>query len=203
MAHRRGGFRGRGISDSQRRKKAWFQLVTATGATGAGLSAISSAIATNLGATAGVLGGTNKSVFAAVSLGALTASGDELSTLPEESTILRIRGSLLFPKNVVGSGVDVVADNYSFGFGVTDIRSIVNATVPGPILDASWDGWMFLRQSGLPPVEANSGIVDVKAMRKLKTGDAFFVAMESVSGDTTITPAFDFLYDLRLLILLP
>ncbi len=202
MAHRRSFGRGRGISETQRRKKAWFSVKFPIAA-----QVLDSLFQTSIRmvtpATTASAGSTTLDVLGAVDAGSGTDEGDEFSTLPEECTILRARGSLLFPKNTAGAGATDVADQYAFGFGVTDIRTIVNATVPGPIVDTDWDGWMFLRQSALPPVEANSGIVDVKAMRKIKTGDAFFLAAQAVNGNASVTPLGQFQFDLRLLILLP
>jgi len=205
MAHRRGGFRGRGISESQRRKKAWIGVKKGL-STGSGLAAFGTSIISETPATAAAAGAHEETSFILVEDPGL-ADGDESSTLPDECTILRARGSLLFPNNSgvegVGAGANLNTDQYGFGFGVTDIRSLSSGVQPGPILDVDWDGWMFLRQSALKPADANATFVDVKAMRKIKTGDAFFFSMQSVSADGVSTPAGVFVYDLRLLILLP
>ncbi len=201
MAHRR-SFRGRGISDSQRRKKTWISIKTAVAAAGAD-SSFSTSIVQSTAATDANPGNFRTSTFAVIT-DELQTVGDELSNLPEECTILRARGSLLFPKNTIIAGASgPVEDQYAWGFGVTDIRSIVGLSSPNPIVDSDWDGWMFLRQSALPPVEATSGIVDVKAMRKIRGGDALFFTAVGMNGRTTITPAGDFVFDMRLLILLP
>jgi len=202
MAHSRRGFRGRGISDSQRRKKTWISVKQDSAVRIPGdaqfLTAIT--ITTPLSAAAG--GAISDAGFILVS-DPEAGEGDEVSTLPEECTILRARGSLLFPANGIPSTGGRISEQFVFGFGVTDIRSLVLGVTPGPIIDSDWDGWMFLRQSGSKPVDSQGTLVDVKAMRKIKTGDAFFFAAQSVSGDGNATPAGDFIFDLRLLILLP
>ncbi len=203
MAHRR-GFRGRGISESQRRKKTWISAKVALSAGGvAGRSSFMTGLEITTPSGAGAIGDTQKAGFALVSDPDLTV-GEEVSTLPEESTVLRARGSLLFPKNEIGgSDPGAQATEYAFGFGVTDVRSLVDGSFPGPIVDSDWDGWMFLRQSTLTPVDSNATMVDVKAMRKIQTGDALFFAAEQVSGTTSISPAGLFAFDMRFLILLP
>jgi len=204
MAHRRGSFRrgGSGISESQRRKKAWIGIKDATGAAGATNVTFTTSLPFETVATGPNPGENDFSARAAIDFGG-SAAGDEASSLPEESTILRMRGSLLFPKNVPILGQVTISDNYVFGMGVTDIRSLVNGQPPLPVTDVDWDGWMFLRQAPVAPVDSVGTIVDVKSMRKIKTGDAFFMVGQAVSGDSTITPAGLWVLDLRLLLLLP
>ncbi len=201
MARR--AFRPR-ISESQRRKKAWIAVKSPTNAgDSAALALFTTSINISTASTSASIGSFTSNLLGAVDAGG-TSQGDERSTLPEESTILRARGSLLFPKNLAQSGNDgAVQDNYAFGFGVTDIRSIVNGVAPLPITDVDWDGWMFLRQSAVTPVDSEGTVVDVKAMRKIKTGDAFFVSVQSLNGLTVVTTGQDWTFDLRLLMLLP
>ncbi len=201
MAHRR-TFRGRGISDSQRRKKTWIAVKEQTGATGALQSFFRTSISMNVAATGSVNGDSQSATFGLIDVGS-APGGDEFSMLPEESTILRIRGTLDFPKNVKGSIAQVVNAQYLWGIGVTDIRGIVNGANPLPITDSDWDGWMLLRGGTLPPLDATGTILDIKSMRKLKTGDALFIAVQSVNGASVIAPAAEWFFDLRLLILLP
>ncbi len=197
-------FRGRGISESQRRKKAWFALSFGTGASGATNVAFQTSIVMETAVTGPNPGETQNAIIAPIATGG-SAVGDEFSLLPEECTILRMRGSLNFPKNVIDApGVlQVVTDQYVIGYGVTDVRSIVTGSPPLPITDSDWDGWMFLRQSGISPVDSEGSVVDVKSMRKIQTGDSFFIAAQSVSGDSVATPIGQWTLDLRLLILLP
>jgi len=197
MAHRR-SFRGRGISQTQRRKKTWFQLKEFVDA-----SAIPGFV-TNFDLSVAASGqpgvGTRTGVVFVSGDG--TAGAPLKSTLPEESTILRIRGSLLFPKNVAGATATSI-DN-SIGFGVIAISDLLTSSFPGPISDADWDGWMFKRGSAVTPVDSAGTILDVKSMRKLESGNAFFIMGETVPGNgSTVTGQFTWQFDVRLLMLLP
>ncbi len=198
MVHRT--FRGRGISQSQRRKKSWFQIkeVIASSATPGFMTVINltndlSLVATGESARAGFT----------LADGDGTAGAPFTSSVPEESTILRIRGSLLFPKNVrVGSGAIAGDLSNSIGFGVSSINDLQASSFPGPTSDPDWDGWMFLRSSAVSPVDSMGTVIDVKAMRKIKSGDVFFVMAESTSAGGS--PANQsWIMDLRLLLLLP
>ncbi len=200
MAYRRTP-RGRGISQSQRRKKAWIAVKSVIGGAG-GNALFMTSNQLPLPASAAGVGATSTLLLGLVTDPSTTV-GDETSTLPEESTILRARGSLLFPKTEFTPGNNFPIAQFAFGFGVTDIRSIVNGVAPGPILDADWDGWMFLRQSAVAPVDSEGTVIDVKAMRKLKTGDALFFSAQGIAGTAAATSAVDFIFDLRLLMLLP
>jgi len=202
MARRGRSFRS--VPQSQRRKKAWISVKklvkTPSGGAGEALFLTSLTLETNV--TGSADGAHQEDVAGLVDVESGNV-GDEKSTLPEECTILRSRGSLLFPKNDPGSVVGIYEDQYAFGMGVTDIRSITQGVVPGPIIDADWDGWMFLRQSAIGPISSEDTRVDVKAMRKIKTGDALFFVAQSVNGGDTATPAGLWIFDMRLLILLP
>ncbi len=203
MAHRR-SFRprGRGISESQRRKKTWIAAKTTLAVTGAG-AGFGTSIIISVPAPPTGIGDNNAVAFAFIDEGATTA-GDEESTFPEECTILRTRGSLLFPKTTatIGSGGSPEAQ-FALGMGVTDIRSIVNGAFPGPIVDADWDGWMFMRQSTVTPVDSIGTVVDIKSMRKIKSGDALFITAQTMSGGGTGATTQQWQFDFRFLVLLP
>ncbi len=197
-------FRGRGISESQRRKKSWFVMQLATGAVGAGnVSVVNSVIMTT--PAIGMTAGSSAAVLVSATSDPEIETGEEFSTLPNESTILRIRGSLNFPKNEATEGdlTGVPEFSFAFGMGVTDVRSLVEGTPPQPITDAGWDGWMFLRQSTVSPLDSEGTVFDVKAMRKIKSGDAFFMIGQGVSGGATGVSGGMWQVDARLLMLLP
>ncbi len=203
MAHRRGSFRrGGGISDAQRRKKTWVSLKVATGANTAPESDFMTAIEMETAISGGVF---QPSKVAIIAVNDPTAQiGNESSSLGEETTILRTRGSLLFPKSdpAQAASPNLIVQQNAFGIGVTDVRSLVNGVFPGPIVDADWDGWMFLRQSTVTPVDSVGTVIDIKAMRKIESGDALFVAAESISAMAATTAA-SWVFDLRFLLLLP
>jgi len=196
MAHRRSFGRGRGISQSQRRKKTWIPFVAP--ATGDGLSfgddgLILSFVAASQSITSP--GGQTVGFF---------SISDEI---PEESTILRIRGSLELPKNVAGAGSNV----HAVGIGVMERTAAESGVVPNPAspAGAAWDGWMFYRSTMLPPVEAESSLFDVKSMRKVQGGYAViivagtFLSVEPAQSVGQNLAAIDAKMVARALILLP
>jgi len=97
MAHRRSSFRARGISDSQRRKKTWTQIKQLVD--GAQIPGFVTNFAIDI-TSVGVPGiGITEGQFLVEGDG--TANFPLKSALPEECTILRIRGSLSFPKTSI------------------------------------------------------------------------------------------------------
>jgi len=195
---RRGSFRGRGISQSQRRKKTWVQIVELVSDTAK--PGFTSAFAVDV--IGGVLVGESSKAVVILASGDGTGGAPLVSVLPDESTILRARGSLVFPKNTASPG-QLIKEEFSVGFGVTGLTDTDSNSYPGPLSDPSWDGWMFLRQSAVAPVDSIGTAVDVKAMRKIKSGDAFFISFEALNGDGSAPVGGNYIMDLRLLLLLP
>jgi len=93
-----------------------------------------------------------------------------------ESTILRIRGSLTVPKSIFGTAGGGATTIFKFGIGlVSDTAALITDGIPNPATatGVDWDGWMFLRgSSDQAPVDIQGTMVDVKAMRKWKSGDS-------------------------------
>jgi len=189
MAHRR-SFSSRGrTSETQRRKKAWLDL-GGHAAAGDDLAAMRLVPPT------------------------LVAPGDSTQALvfPSqagliESTILRIRGSLTVPKSTFGTSGGGATTIFSFGIGiVSDQAALVTDGVPNPATATGndWDGWMFIRGgSDQAAVDVTGTIVDVKAMRKWKSGDSivFIAGMATDVAAGMVGQAFD--GSLRGLFLLP
>jgi len=186
MANRsRSTFR-RGISETQRRKKAWIDMNVAP-VFGENISG----------------GGIRPPD--------LVAPGDSLTLLqfPSqpgllESTILRIRGILSVPKSSYGRAAGGTT-SFCFGIGIVSDSAADALAVPNPATATGydWDGWLFLRQNVTVPVDPAGEIVDVKAMRKWKSGDSIVfvggLATSQAAGELGLT--FDF--SLRGLFLLP
>jgi len=177
----------RGISQTQRRKKAWIDMnvLPFFGKDLAGGELLPPPIA-GVGESVSLLQFPSQAGFI-------------------ESTILRIRGSITVPKSIYTSDASDNTTITAFGIGIVSDQAAEALAVPNPATSTGydWDGWMFLRQSGLDPLDANATTVDVKAMRKWQSGDSIvFVAgaaTDAVAGYTSI--AVDF--SLRGLFLLP
>ena len=144
---------------------------------------------------------------------ALVAPGEDLAALVfpssinqsfAESTILRIRGSIVMPKN---EGTGVLGQNSVFAFGIgiiSEQAAEVITAIPNPATATGydWDGWLFLRSSYAAALDSNATIVDVKAMRKWHSGDSI-VFVSGVASDQASEAAGQFLMNLRGLFLLP
>jgi len=162
MGHRR-TFRGRGVSDSQRRKRLWADLNVPADPVNDDYAA------TALFPAATVAAGGSVAIAGFVSSGAPALL---------ESTILRIRGWVDVPKTtvLVSQGANIV---FAFGIGLVSEDAFLAGAVPNPASGAGsdWDGWMFLRSSSQSPVDVQGTMMDVKAMRKWESGQALvFVA---------------------------
>ena len=137
----------------------------------------------------------------------LTATNNALLTsLPtghEGETIVRIRGhahAFLLTAAAVGDG-------FSGAFGVALVTAAAAAagiaSVPTPIAEAAWDGWMlhqfFDVRSGLVDTGApgsQSMILDSKAMRKANEDESLVFIVEVVEDGTA---TMDFLFRARIL----
>jgi len=198
MAHR-SSFRGRGISQSQRRKKTWTPFF---------------APATFDGITFGSVNQLILNFQAAEILSTPSGSGQTVGffsqdDFPEESTILRIRGSLELQKNELPISSSGRAATFAIGIGVMERTAAELGVVPNPASPdgAAWDGWMFYRSTMLPPVEAESSTFDVKSMRKVQGGYSMIVVAGSFQASpddgTTDIPAISASMVARALVLLP
>jgi len=176
----------RGISETQRRKKAWIDM--------------------NVGPALGedISGGN-------LSAPTLVAPGDSVAVLAfpsqpgfTESTLLRIRGNLTVPKSTYsGSAGNMIV--HAFGIGIVSDQSAEALAVPNPATASGydWDGWMFLRQGNSEALEPNAEIVDVKAMRKWKSGDSIVFVVGLATSQAAGASGTSSKFSLRGLFLLP
>jgi len=204
MAHR--AFRGRGISQSQRRKKSWVNLAGLT--SGQDLIQVSSTPNNTLNYD--VSQGSVSANPSSQSLGYVFDPALSGSGLDAESTILRIRGSLLLGKNTeTGTPPQSLIATFAFGIGVMETQAANLGAWPNPatVKGALWDGWMFYRSLNSSIVDATAAIVDVKSMRKLQSGQSIILVMgveQSASDDTpAVAPAFTGSFTARALMMLP
>jgi len=201
MAHRRGSFRGRGISESQRRKKLWSPFFApATSVDFGSVGDISNTL--HFGVTTGpLLTSPTGQAFA------YAFDAGDLQGIQPESTLMRIRGSLLMPKNVVQP---TEIETFAFGIGVMETGAAQQAAFPNPATPegSRWDGWMFYRSTEVSAVDSEGTVVDVKSMRKIQSGYSLIIVMGSsvstfTSGAAASAPAFVATFTARGLFLLP
>jgi len=209
MAHRRGSFR-RGISQSQRRKKAWSALAgPAIGQDLSGQGSFTNTFNYQIAA-----GSTDAFGLGDDALAFTVDAGTGASDIPQESTILRIRGSLILNKNVTDVGntppiADQGIDTFAFGIGVMETGATQLGAFPNPATPdgSDWDGWMFYRSINSSIVDANASVIDVKAMRKVESGMTLIMVagVQSSMYDNTVgtLAALSAALTARLLLLLP
>jgi len=201
MAHRSRNFRGRGISDSQRRKKSWIQI---TGPTVSSDGTIASPDVQTPNMNFVIPSATGTSLPSSASVGLI--SDPVLDKVPAESTILRLRGSVNLPKNIIDL-TDV--NTFAIGIGVMEATAAALGAFPNPATPAggAWDGWMFYRSSQQGALDSNAGIIDVKSMRKVQSGSAIIIVFgqfnSSTDGSFPDIVAAEMQLNLRGLILLP
>jgi len=200
MPHR-SSFRGRGrggISDAQRRKKSWVQ-VTGPAVASDGSVGVVQTPQMNIDVPAGPAAAPSAS-------SAGLFSDPTLDKVPEESTILRIRGSVNLPKNTIGTAF---VENFAVGIGVMEATAAALGAFPNPASPAggAWDGWMFYRSIQATALDANATVIDVKAMRKVQSGMAIIIVVGAyvahTGANTSASTAFQLQINLRALILLP
>jgi len=179
MPQRVSRFRGRGISQSQRRKKVWGNFRAAFSTAG---------VVSNLLEFDIPVGVASPSPQSA-SVGFVFPTTEGGGTISAESTLLRIRGSLNLDKTVVNAGPTAAVR--AFGIGVMESTAAALGAFPNPATPegAGWDGWMFYRDTLIIPVDPEGAIVDVKSMRKIQSGYSLFFAygIHQVSADDTDT----------------
>jgi len=185
MAHRRGSFRGRGtgISESQRRKKTWSGFALG---------------ATNFNGFAITIPATGATPDATLSLVSFSAAG----TIQQESTLMRLRGSVSVPKSTPDA---TTALTVAFGIAMVTDEAAAAASVPNPAtaIGADWDGWLFYRANVAAPADANATVFDAKAMRKFDGGMSLvMVGGQAVDLGAPSAPTTDILIVARGLFLL-
>ena len=130
-----------------------------------------------------------------ISASGVTLLGTALQSAADGLTIVRMRGEVLFYLSSANAdvngfdhcafGVCIVSDNAAFVGGA--------ASIPSPITDLTWDGWMYHRMFSLvSPIigtdvrESMAAdtptslrlVVDSKAMRKFKNTDVLVAVVE-------------------------
>ena len=115
-------------------------------------------------------------------------------------TLLRTRGEF----EIFMTAATAIPDGFrgAFGIGIVTTAAFTAgvASIPTPIAEQDWDGWLFWRafgvHAGLQPNSDGSGYlrfeVDSKAMRKLDLLETIVAVVEVVEvGTATATSHFD------------
>ena len=148
----------------------------------------------------------------------LSAAGPSLwdtaqSPLIPGLTVVRVRGEFTIVLNAittVGDGFN----NFAVGIGVASLAAFTAgvASLPTPLTEIEWPGWLWhsshgelqgmsITESGQSPLEALRGVIDSKAMRKLRTDEVIFGAIEM--GTEVGTAVASFSARTRMLVKLP
>jgi len=155
---------------------------------------------------------------AAISTSSSVIVDAALSVLLDGLTLVRTRGQLLL--RLTSATSEGNGFQGAFGIGVATTAAVVAgaASVPTPITEQAWDGWLYwtpiiLRSVGVmdgtaandaDSINAVSAVqridVDSKAMRKLKADDSIYAILEVTEGGTA-NLAWEF--DSRMLFKLP
>ena len=135
--------------------------------------------------------------------------GDAVQPTIDGLTQARLRGRLhamLLTGTAAGDGFCG-----AFGIGLATAAAVAAgaASVPTPITEQAWDGWLYwmpiqLAVQGTTTFEAVSYQlidVDTKAMRKLNEEDAIYAMVEIENEEGTATA--EFLFDSRSLLMIP
>ena len=133
-------------------------------------------------------------------------------------TVMRLRGEAMF----FLSAATAVNDGFrgAFGIGIATTAAVVAgaASVPTPIGEQAWDGWMFwqpLRLIAAAPIDGSVSTdadgmnsvtasirfeVDTKAMRKVAIDESIYAAIDVTEVGTAVMNWF---FDSRVLVALP
>ncbi len=113
--------------------------------------------------------------------------GSALSVLFDGLTLVRVRGMIELTLQSVSAAGDGFAG--AFGIAVTSLDAVTAgvASVPQPVADMDWDGWLwhqfiFLHATSATLSETNPNRINIpidsKAMRKIGVNDAIYLMVE-------------------------
>ena len=133
-------------------------------------------------------------------------------------TLLRTRGSLLYFLSLATAALDGFRGAFGIGIVTSAAFTAGAASVPTPITEQGWDGWLFWHRidataaspiaggvsadaDALLPLVAGERVeIDSKAMRKVAQDETIFAAIELVEVGTA---TFQWAVDSRMLFALP
>ncbi len=131
----------------------------------------------------------------------VSATGKTLVTTGAQTTLdgltqVRLRGMALFHLISAGSQLDGFAGAFGIGVATATAFSAGAGSLPGPIAEIGWDGWLyhtFLDLRAPDPVDSGVAddkdimlsvtgaqrlMIDSKAMRKLNSSEVTFAMLE-------------------------
>ena len=125
------------------------------------------------------------------------------------TTLARLRGD--FRAQIITASSSMDGFSGAFGIGVATNAAITAgaASVPTPVTEQDWNGWLYWRAFNLKSVETTvvgrfgsvlQWQVDTKAMRKLDPDDGVYAVFEVTEVGTSTMQVF---FDSRMLVLLP
>ena len=138
--------------------------------------------------------------------------GSALSFLEDGLTVLRFRGYLRAILTAVAGANDGFSGAMGIGMTTTAAITAGAASVPLPIDEQDWDGWLYWRAFSLQSATATIGDgvnavgvaldyeIDSKAMRKVGEDMALYAVLQSVENGTSVM---DVWHDSRVLLALP
>ena len=153
------------------------------------------------GGTAGV----TQSGSGAVFLGAVA------NLLSDGHTLARLRGRFAAFLPVASAAGDGFQGAFAIGIATQSATAAGIGSVPTPITEQEWDGWLYHQYFGIHAGDRTAGDsnwvsasidieVDSKAMRKLSENSSIYAALEVVEVGTAEIDSF---FDSRILLLLP
>ena len=128
--------------------------------------------------------------------------GSAVQPLVDGLTLLRTRGLLTY----FLTSVTALADGFQGAFGIAKATAAAVtagvASVPTPITEQQWDGWLFWTpischasvalQASSSPATMYEIVIDSKAMRKIAAEEAFYAIIELTEiGAASFTAHFD------------
>ena len=133
----------------------------------------------------------------AISTPSVTIIGSGITPLIPGLTLIRMRGMVEYALVAASAAQDSIV--YGFGIGMTEVEAFTAGagSVPSPITDAEWPGWLFVDYGtmstsvgalavGDPSENPRRVEIDTKAMRKFRLNSVVFAVVEAGEVGTCI-----------------
>ena len=115
----------------------------------------------------------------------------------QSNTVLRSRGEIIL-QAVPDAATDTEIVAIGIGVVTEQARAVGGTSLPGPITELAWDGWLyhrFIALEGNPLTAASADAIllnriieiDSKAMRKLPSGSAVVLVAQASIADMVVT----------------